>query len=78
MKKVITIVLLAALGGCSQEPERSFEYYSQHRDEAEIKAKACSEMPEAQSAADGNCTRARKAIFVARPSEPQKWHSVVR
>ncbi|MGQ5273753.1 EexN family lipoprotein [Xanthomonas arboricola pv. corylina] len=78
MKKIALIAFLTTLAGCSVEPERSYEYYSQHLDEANSKAKTCSEMSEAKTSIDGNCTRARKAIFVARPSKPQEWHSVAR
>jgi hypothetical protein len=74
----MTLTLAAGiLAGCTSEPERSVEYYQEHRDEAEAKAKVCSEQADAITAADGNCNRARKALFVVQDTGPQKWHSVV-
>lgn len=66
-RTLLTLSLAAALlGGCAREPERSYEWYMEHRDAAMAKAKECSEMALAEAAADGNCARAQKAIGTAR------------
>lgn len=80
MKTLPLIALTCAailLGGCESEPHRRVEWYLAHPDEAKAKAKACSEVAEAEAAVDGNCARAREAVGRDRPAGPQKLRSVV-
>ncbi|MCC3256339.1 EexN family lipoprotein [Xanthomonas campestris] len=80
MKLLILFVVVACssiLSGCNNEPERSYEWYLAHSEEAKAKAIACSEIAEAQASLDGNCARARRAYGTPRSTTSVEFGSAL-
>lgn len=72
-----TLACSSVIVGCSNEPERSYEWYMAHYDEAKAKAIACSEMAEAQASIDRNCARARRAYGTPRSTTSVQFGSAL-
>lgn len=69
---------IISLGACTQEPERTVEWYQENPDARDAKLQECAAMARLAADADGNCARAELAAHLIGPTEYVSPKSVVK
>jgi len=72
----LAVVAVALLGGCDSEPRKAAGYYDAHPQEADAKAVECNQQSAAGEALSPNCSAAKHAAVIGRPTRGEELETV--